>query len=409
MVQLLRATTQRQRTHLLRSPRLILAVLAALLITAVACGTDRPGDGNGVAASSFQVEGDTLTWAPPWEQGDARTVTVTSSVELNPATMHLFEMDNTEGRPESEFSTEKTMTVGRVSIISKNSDGAVGEFNIAMEELMSQLQAQRAELSGFGEADFGQFTSLLAIADQLDLGVEFGIDSNGALTGVTNLPELAATINEFADSLLKLAAFADDDEFLPADQLQELKTLLEEFPKTAAAKLAADSALNAATANMFLMRAGNYTVGQPVIVSGKTPTFIGLATDGTFSYELTDISNGTATVQVLVSPGEIDLFELLQQLAVEVATVVGEDGSKTLEEFASATPDERSMFTAISSLIFNPYTVTLTLDAETGWVTSAEWSIELSLPEGFEDLLADDEDGDLAGIGATANVRASFE
>ena len=37
--------------------------------------------------------------------------------------------------------------------------------------------------------------------------------------------------------------------------------------------------------------------------------------------------------------------------------------------------------------MFEPYTVTLTLDAETGWVTAAEWTIDLALPADFSDAV----------------------
>lgn len=390
----------------------MLALLAALLITAVACGTDRAGDDSGVGASSFQVEGDTLTWAPPWDEGDTRSVSVTSTLELSDGAQGFFDSFDRSSGMAPEFPTEKQATVGIVSIISENSNGATGEFNLSITDLISQLETQTLEQPGFGEADFGQLSLVTGLVDQLDLGVEFGIENNGSLTGVTNLDELVETANELVDSLLLLATFADD-EFLADEDVQELRTLLEELPKTDAVKLAADSALNLVTANLFLMRAGDYTVGQPVIVSGKTPTMIGLSTDGTFSYELTDVSGGTATMQVLVTPTDINLFDLMEQLVTELAPIFGEDLDDFSGQIPMATDRERAQFDAISSVAFNPYTVTLTLDTETGWVTAANWSYDLAFPEGFGELIEKPEDAFLGfapeDIGVTIGVSATFE
>ncbi len=404
------STVFSQRAGYLRSSRLILALSSVLLIAAVACGTDRSEDG--VGAASFQVEGETLTWSPPWEEGDSRVITVTGSAKFNPELQSMFDTAQALGGGVPDFESEQTSSTGTVSILSKNSNGATGELDVSIEEIINQLELQTLEQPGFGEADFGQFTAMLGLVNQLDLGVEFGIDGSGALTGVTNLDELAETVRRLADSMTRLAALAGE-EIIDADDIEKLNTALAELPDTEAAQIAADSMLNAATANLFLMRAGEYTVGQPVVVAGKTPTAFGFATDGTFSYELTDISNGTATVQVVVTPGEIDVLALGERLAIEVASALGEDAGKVTDGIAELEPDERSMLALLSSVIFEPYTVMLTLDADTGWVTAADWSIELALPEGFEDLIPE-EDRDFDGINpadfaVTLNASATFD
>lgn len=410
MSPLFRASNQLRR---IRSSQLILAILGTLLVTAVACGTDRAGENNEVAASSFQVEGDTLTWVPPWDEGDARKISVTSSVEFSDEWQRLMELS--EGDDDFSFLTDQSSTVGTISILSKNGNGSTGEFNISIQELIAQLDNQEFEQPGFGEADFGQLTSLMGLADQLDLGVEFGIGADGSLSGVTNLEELAETVSELVDSLLLFAAFAgdDEDEMIPEEDVQKIKSLLEDLPKTDAAKLAADSGLNLVTANLFLMRSGDYSVGEQVDVFGNTPSILGISTDGKLSYVLTDISNGTATVQVSVLPGDIDLLGLMQAAVDELAGVVGEDASEIAEKIADLTAQERSQVEAISSIAFTPYTVTLTLDVETGWVTAADWSVELSLPENFEELLDEDdrdfEDFDLSDLNVTITSNAKFE
>ncbi len=411
MSKVFRATTQ-IRPSILQSPRLLLAIFSALLITAIACGTDRAEDDNGVAASSFQVDGDTLTWAPPWEEGDTRTVSITSSVELSAAAQSFLDRVEESGGEVPEIALDQSSTVGTISIASKDSSGSTGVFDLAVEELVAQMQEQTFEQPGFGEADLSQLTSFIGLADQLDLAVEFGIDGNGSVTGVTNLAELAETVNEFIDPLLRFAALAQDDS-IPMDDIEQLRTLLEELPETEAAQLAADSALNAATANLFLMRAGEYTTGQPVVVSGMTPTIIGFATEGTLSYELTEISNGAATVEVLVSPGGVDLVALIQRVTTELTELLGDEADDAIDEITNMGPDERSQIELVAGMVFEPYTVTLTLDTSTGWVTAADWTIDLSLPEGFEDLIEDDDhdlDGiDLEELGATVSVSATFE
>ncbi len=413
MYPLFRAPNQLRRTQTLHSPRFMLALLAALLITAVACGTDRDGNGDGVAASSFQIDGDSLTWAPPWDEGDARSVTVTSSVDINAAAQDFFDRIEESGGEAPRIPGNQTSTVGTIEFISTGSTGATGELIVSIEELMSQLENQTLEQPGFGEADFSQFTSLLSLTDQLDLGVEFGIDNNGAISGVTNREELAETIDGFVDSLLSLAAFAGDDFPIHENDEQDIRDVLAELPDLETFQLLTDTGLVVSTANLFLMRSGEYTIGQPVIVSGNAPSTFGLATTGTISYELTSISDGTATVEAIVSPGEVDLLALIERLSAEIATLVDGDVGGLSENIAGLEPDESSMFELLSDMIFDPYTVTLTLDANTGWVMAADWAVELSFPEGFEDLITE-EDRDLDGLvladfGATVNVSATFE
>ena len=59
-------------------PLWLLVVASMSLVAAVACGSDDGGQGqsNGVAAASFQASEDSITWAPPWDNGDTRSITV---------------------------------------------------------------------------------------------------------------------------------------------------------------------------------------------------------------------------------------------------------------------------------------------------------------------------------------------
>ncbi len=390
--------------------RLLLPALAIFLLAAVACGTDR---GNGdAAAASLQVDGETVTWSPPWTEGDARTIDVTSSIELNDAAQKLLaSMEALGAAP--EIPPEQSSTIGTVTFISADSDGATGEFAISMDDLTTLLETQTFEQPGFGEADLDQLSAFIGLAGQLDLGVEFGIDSNGLLTGVTNLSELADEVSEFAASLARLAALSGE-ELAQDEDFEMLEQALAALPDTETAQLAADSAINLATANLFIMRAGEYELGQPVVVAGKTPTFIGLATDGTFTYELKEISSNAAMVQVTVTPGDIDVLALVERLAREVAEVTGEDSDPVTHELETMTAVERSQFEALAGIIFTPYTVVLTIDSETGWVTSAAASVDLALPEGFDDLVEDGDARSLDGVsimelGVTLNAVATFE
>lgn len=400
-----------QSVRSLRSARFLLPLLSIALISAVACGTDRAS--SEPAAAEFQVAGDTLTWAPPWQAGDSRTITIENSTEFNPALQEQFDTLQLLGDTGTDFMNQPATVAGTVSILSTGSDGTKAEFDIAFQELLDQMMSsEMIGEPGFGDSDFEQFTAVMGLIDQIDLGVDFGIDSTGAPTGVTNMAELATTVSEFIDSALKLASFAGESPLDIEDQ-EKLNSVLMALPDTETARFASETVLNAATANLFLMRSGEYTLGQPVAIAGSVPTAFGFETEGHASYELTDLSAGSATMRVEVSPGEADVLSLVKQYAVEIAQLLDEDVSDLTDGIDELEPDERSIATALTSILFNPYTVTLTLDTATGWVTAAEWSIVLALPEGFEDLIPEEErdfdDFDLTDFSVTLHMQATFE
>ncbi|MDA0233239.1 MAG: hypothetical protein O3B04_02585 [Chloroflexi bacterium] len=398
-----------------RSARLLLPLLSIALIAVVACGTDRAGDG--AAAAPFQVDGDALTWTPQWQAGDSRTVTIESSAEYSPALQQHF--DNLQslgqqlpGGATTGLPDRQTAVAGTVSFISADSTGAKAQFDINFQEMLDLMNSGLMDQQEFGGSDLDQFESAMGFIEQLDLGVEFGLDSAGAHTGVTNMEELATTVQGFIDSFLALAAFSGESPLDPDDRAK-MNSLLEALPDTEVARVFSAAALNAATANMFLMRSGEYTLGQPVAIAGNVPAAFGIETEGHATYELADISGGIATMTVEVSPGEVDVFALAEQFIIEIGAILGEDASEMLEGIANIASDERSMATALTGILFEPYTVTLTIDASTGWVTAADWSVVLALPEGFEDLIPEEErdfDGfNLSDFAVTMNMRATFE
>lgn len=391
--------------------RLLLPLLSIALISAVACGTD--GGNSEPAAAEFQIQGDTLTWAPPWHSGDSRTVTAESSTEFSPALQEQFDAMQMLGGTGADLLNQPATVIGTISVLSADSGGAKAEFDIALQELIEQaMDSDLMSEPGLADSDFEQFTAVMGLLDQLDLGVKFGIDSTGALTGVTNMDELATTVREFIDSVLTLATFAGESPLEPEDR-EKLNNVLAALPDTETARFASDAALNVGTANLFLMRSGVYAVGQPVAIAGNVPTAYGFETEGHATYELTDISNGAATMRIEVSPGEVDVLAMVQQYAVEIASLIGEDASELTDSIADLEPDERSLATALTGILFDPYTVMLTIDTTTGWVTTAEWSIVLALPEGFEDLIPEEDrdfDGfDLSDFVVTLHMRATFD
>lgn len=395
------------------SGRVLLALFSVLLVAALACGTDR-----GSAAPAFQAEGETLSWSPQWDEGDERVITSTSSMEFNDALLAQLEAAQAPGATlsESGLGEEQSATSGTVTIISKDSDGSTARFDVSIEELIRQIQGQSLEQPGFGEADLEGFTAIMGLLGNIDLGVEFEIGNSGAVVGVTNTDELVETVQDIFDSFLRLAALAGDDTISPEDR-QKFEDALDALPDTELARVFGEIGLHSATANMFLMRSGEYTVGQPVVVTGTAPTFIGVNTDGAMTYEVTDISDDTVTVDVLVSPAEFDVLAMVERLAAEVETLIGEDADGVSQKLADLDADERAMIEALTPILFEPYTVTLTIDAATGWVTAADWSVELSLPEGFEDLIPEEDrdfeddlgEFELSDFGVILNTSATFE
>jgi hypothetical protein len=302
--------------------------------------------------------------------------------------------------------------IGTVSILSTDSDGTKAEFDITYQEMIDTMMSSRLMTEpGGGDSEFGQFTAVLSLIDQLDLGIEFGVDDTGALTGVTNMDELATIVRKFIDSIMAFAAFSGGSPFDPDDR-EMLNSLLTALPDTETARFVSDAALDAASANLFLMSTGEYVLGQPVAIAGNVPAAFEFETDGHATYELTDISNGAATVRVEVSPVESDILTLVEQFAVEIAPLIGEDAIKVADGIAELESDERSIVGALSGILFNPYNVMLTIDTATGWVTAAEWSIEIALPESFEDLIPEEErnfDGfALFDFAMTMNMRSTF-
>ena len=405
--ELLPGTNLNRRTS---GSRLLIGFLSVLAITAVACGTDRGAEG---AAAPFQVDGDTLIWSPPWEEGDSRTVTVIASTEPNDALKMLTSAPDSDI---AQLDEEQSGTTGTVTIVSTGSDGSTVRFDFSIEELIRQLEDQTLEQPGFGESDLSQFTGIVGLLGNIDLGVEFGVDNLGAVTGVTNTEELIETVRSLFNSLLRFAALAGEDA-ITAEDRQKFEDALDAAPETELVRVLGELGLNTATANMFLMRSGEYTVGQPVVLNGRTATFFGLETEGSSSYEVTEIGADTVTVEVMVSPTEFDVMAMFERLTLELASLAGEDTEEITEDFADLEPDERAIVDALLPLLFEPYTVTLTLDSETGWVTNADWSVDLALPEGLEDLVPeedrefDDEFADLqlSDLEMTLRMSAVFE
>jgi hypothetical protein len=404
----------------LRSARILLPLLSIALLAFVACGTDNENEdavADAAPAAPIVVNGDTLTWSPPWQAGDTRSVTTEASTEFSPAIQQQFESSQQLGMSLDQelqgMLDQQSANVGTVSFISADSSGAKAKLDIAFQELLDQMMSNELlEEPGPGDSDSEMFSAMMGLVDQIDLGMEFDLDNSGAHSGVTNLAELSETASGFIDSVMALAALAGEETIDPDDRAK-MDDLLAALPDTEAAQVLADMVLNMSTANMFLMRSGEYTVGQPVAFAGTVPTTFGFETEGHAIYELTDVLDGTATVEVEVSPAEVDVLALVEQYAAEIAVIVDEDISELTDSITGLEPDERSMAELLAGVLFNPYTVMLTLDSSTGWVTAASWDLELALPEGFEELIPEEERGfeeffDLSDFGVTISMSSTF-
>lgn len=395
-----------------QSSRIFIGLLSMLLIAAVACGTDRGGDG--VAAGSFQVEDESVTWSPPWEEGDARSVHIESSIEFSEAINAFIDDIEPLYGVNSDAQGQRSTTTGTVSIVSVGSTGSTGQFDVDLAEVLRQLNGESTDQFGADEADI-QFDAMASLFRNLDLGVEFDIGTDGGVFGVSNLEELAETVRELFDSLRRFAALAGDDD-VSSDDMEMIERALDELPDTQIAQTAADTGINLALANMFLMRAGEFELGETVVATGLTQTMFGMNTQGVMRYTLTDISDDTLTVEVEVEPGEVDLTEVLDSALEELAPIFGDEIYDDIGDPSEGSERELAQGDALFGVLLQPYTVTLTLDAETGWVTAADWSVELRLPEGFEDLAAN-EHGEVENLNGfeledfaiTVNTRATFE
>ena len=355
-----------------------LFVFALLLIASVAaCGSD--DGGSEAAASEFGIDGDTLTWAPPWEEGDARTVTVTSAIELSPALKAEAESSDSVGGGFDSVADEQETTLGTVTIRSVSEPGSKAELVLAVESLLEQLLSQVANAPDSNGDAAGMATLAMGFISQLDLGIDFDVDGSGAITRVTNLEELAAEVKTLVDLVVKFAALSEGEGMDPAT-LGKINSAFAELPNTAAAQVVAKSMVEGATANLFLMRSGEYKVGQPVAFAGSTSVF-GLNTDGNTTYEVTNITSDAVTLLVKVTPGDVDILAMVEQFANEISPIIGEDSTDFIAEITELGTTERDSVSAVTDILFAPYTVTLTLDPETGWVTSADWNVTLTATE----------------------------
>jgi hypothetical protein len=176
-----------------------------------------------------------------------------------------------------------------------------------------------------------------------------------------------------------------DEELTGEETRAMIEAALTELPQTEFAKQAALAAANGGTGNLFLMRKGEYTVGQPVTVAGQVPSLAGLMAPGEAVYELTAVSDTQATLEVEVRPQPVDLAAMFTQFMAEAGAIFGEDAAEKSTMFDEMTAEERQQFDAVAAMLFQPYTVTLTLDTVTGWVTGAEWEATFTMPEGAGD------------------------
>ena len=389
--------------------RILLPFFSLLLLAAVAgCGSDDAGAAS--AASEFSIDGDTLTWAPPWEEGDARTVTVTSAIELSPALKAEAESSDSVGGGFASVADEQETTLGTVTIRSVSEPGSKAELVLAVESLLEQLLSEVANAPDSSEDAAGMANLAMGFLSQLDLGVDFDVDGSGAITGVTNLEELATEVKSLIDIATRFISLSEG-EGIDAETIEKIDTAFAELPKTNAAQTVARSMVEGATGNLFLMRSGEYKVGQPVAVAGSTSVF-GLNTDGNTTYEVTSITSDAVTVLVKVTPGDVDILAMVEQFANEIAQIIGEDSTDFTAEIAELGTTERDAISAVTDILFAPYTVTLTLDPETGWVTSADWNVTLTATESLLSGHRGDDsslDGvDPADLWVTMHMHADF-
>jgi hypothetical protein len=396
------------RAHSRFRPAALAALLAAVALMAVtACGIDLSGNDD-AAAAPVQVNGDTLTWNTPWQAGDARQVSTTSEIQFSQALREQFYgalrlgEDSPQGLPE-DFEPPRQEFSGIVTFTSADSDGAVAEFDASLEELIAQLQSM-----GVDSEEMEMMNAAVDLASQLDLAVRFNVGSNGAVTEVTNLDQLAGEIEDMIDSLSVLARLqgGSDEEY--SELIDLAKILLTELPQMELVQQLAVSGVQVASGNMFLMRPGEYTVGQPVAVAGQFPTAFGLVGPGSATYELTEISDGSANVRVSISPTEYDIVTDIQEALALIVPLYGEDTDGVLEQFQDFREQEQQRLNDATDLLFQPYTVDLTIDTETGWVTAVSWSFEVSIADFYGDYTEYYGDMDPEDLTLTINTSSSI-
>jgi hypothetical protein len=355
-----------------------LAIIIAplLLIAFAACGSDDPAE-----ARSVQVNGDKLTWSPPWQAGDARSVTLETDTQLSPALQEQLDAlaaDVPDLQTQLEDAQSQSLT-GTVTFVSVSDNGTVAEYAVPLDAIMDQITD-----AGLDSENAQMISAMAGLFGQLDLAVEIGIDSSGAVTGVTNLDELTATLSDFMGSLMDLAALSGEDA-MDAEERAQMELFLEQLPNSILVQDLAKSAVQMATGQMFLMREGEYTVGQPVIVNQSAPSTFGLLSQSKVTYLLTSVDGGTATMDVTVAPEGLDLVQLLISAIKDFAGMAGEDPDDAVDGLDSIPVEAQPVIDDLTAMFFQPYTVTLTIDTETGWVTSASWGAELSVPQSIID------------------------
>ena len=352
--------------------RFLLSATAATIILSAACGgsspTPLPPTATAPAATStpeslplLSVDEGIFTWSPQWQPGDARAISVQALVgEVKVDTEGLSE-EAQAGLDQFTLGLEnfgKTMAMLRVgdshfTVTEVTPDGAVGDLRISTLVPPGDFQG----IAGYMDAP-----EFLAELQPREVTARIRVDRYGEVTGIVN-------IDEVAGQLVQLASDLEASRLGEAPPQEDMDTFIR-LLQTESGKDSVQALVEAKAGHLFLLRPGEYRVGETVETTLDMPTSVGQVIPANAKYVLTGVTDGIAHIDVTLTPSPEGLYRAYEQMAAETSEVTGEPS----DPFPAIDSEEGQQGVALFSRLLSPYTVKLQVDTATGWITSAEWT-----------------------------------
>jgi hypothetical protein len=364
--------------RLLRMPLVLLAAAAALALAA--CGTDDSSPdaaqspaGSG-ASRAAAVDGDVLTYSPPFQPGDAVEISLSTSMTAEGGDDSMF--GGFSGL--APFPAEPVNLTTGLKIIEAGPSGYVVEQTTPLTQFKDALAPQAAAL------DEGQAEAFAAVIDQLaaeEFVVRARVSPAGSVTEILNVDDLNGWLVGLVETIAAQAgAFSEDSEELDPSEIEEMKAGLAALLDSEGGMRIFAASAETAMAGLFMVPKGQYALGQPATVSTDVKALTMIPVPGKVTTTLTALNSQTAEFTITSTPDQGKMAEAMLGWLKALMTSMPGVTDADIEEMESSLDDpEFAMAASIFEAMAVPVTTTVSIDLATGWVTSTKSSLELSL------------------------------
>lgn len=359
----------------IRFTALVSVITLALLLAA--CDVDSPDEGE-----KQDVEQDSFQWNAPWRAGESRSVNITHEVTGGDLLADGLTDEERENLDlliliNGLFGGGRVMgQVGesRLTVIELESDGSTIEFQILPVPIDSILNPETFLTDEFRT----YFASNTGFTARMSVGPSGSIEqvqiTDDLLSDVTDadifFSEIMVPGPLRSPGLLQPGA----DEYARLMETESGLDLIEALVETRAGGL-------------FLIRPGEYVVGEKVRVERPVPQMIpqfmtGVGPDLMFpadvEYRLNAISDGIAYFDISISKTLNGVYEVYRSSEDAVATALE-------YEFSIPEEDDEEFRDYLVSYLASSETklIHLQVDIATGWPLSAEWTESYNYSEAF--------------------------